>query len=240
MGLAKIALAGGEKEKALQLFRQALSKEWPAQEEPLRRTAQFDYATLLSDTGRPSEAIALLLTMIEQRGDDPAAGKRAADTVKAIGSPEQAEEAYTMLASHFPADSSVWLRLGDARFAADKDRLALDAYRRAAKADPENTGAQSAVTRVEDVLSLDPTRRGLSVRERARRWDVILQRVVAAAAACGESPETEKAKPLLKKRTFSLGVSDQKMDAALRVWQSAVPSCKTDAVLSHVMSKVRE
>ncbi len=31
MGLAKVALAGGEKEKALQLLRQSLSKEWPAE-----------------------------------------------------------------------------------------------------------------------------------------------------------------------------------------------------------------
>lgn len=240
MGLAKIALVGGDKKRALELFRQALAKEWPVPEEPQRRSAQFDYADLLSETGRRGEAISLLLAMIEQNGDDPVIGKKAADTVRAIASPEQAEEAYSMLASRFPADSGVWLRLGDTRFAADKDRPALDAYRRAVKVDPENTDAQGAVTRVEDVLSLDPTRRGLSVRERARRWDEILRRVLAAAAGCGESPETARARPLLKKRAFSLEVSDWKMEAALRIWQSAVPSCKTDAVLSHIMSKLRE
>jgi len=240
MGLAKIALAGGEKEKALQLLRQSLSKEWPAEEEPLRRAAQFDYATLLSDSGRRSEAISLLLTMIEQRGDDPAVGKRAADTVKAIGSPEQTEEAYSMLASRFPADASAWLRLGDARFEAGKERLALDAYRRAAKADPQNADAQNAVARTEDVLRLDPTRRGLSVRERARRWDDILQRVMAATASCAQSDEVEKAKILLKRRAFSIEASDRKMEAALKIWQDADASCKTDAVLTHILSKLRE
>ncbi|MBI4905737.1 MAG: chloride channel protein [Acidobacteria bacterium] len=240
MGLAKIALAGGDKEQALQLLRQALSKEWPAQEESLRRNAQFDYATLLSDSGRRSESISLLLTMIEQRGDDPVFGKRAADTVKDIGSPEQADEAYSMLASRFPADASVWLRLGDVRFAADKDRLALDAYRRAAKVDPENADARREVSRVEQVLALDPTRRGLSVRERARRWDEILERVVATAVTCGQSKEIERAKPLLKKKAFSLEASDRKMAAALDIWQSTDASCKTDAILTHILSKVRE
>ena len=153
--------------------------------------------------------------MVEQRVDDPALAKEAADTVKAIGTPEQAEEAYAALASHFPADASVWLRLGDARFAAEKDAPALDAYRRATKADPESADARQAAARVEDVLRVDPTRRGLSVRERARRWDEILQRVLVAAAACGTSPEIEKAKPLLKKRAVSLEVSDQKMETAL-------------------------
>jgi CheY-like chemotaxis protein len=74
------------------------------------------------------EAISLLLSMIEQHGDDPAVGKNAADIVKAIGSPEQVEAAYAALASHFPADASVWLRLGDARFAAEQDIPALDAW----------------------------------------------------------------------------------------------------------------
>ena len=178
--------------------------------------------------------------MIEQHGDDPAVGKKAADTVKAIGSPEQVEEAYAALASHFPADASVWLRLGDARFAAEKDKPALDAYRFAAKADPENADTVHAVARVEEILRLDPTRRGLSVRERARRWDEILQRVLVATAVCGPSPDIEKAQPLLNKRSVSLEVSDQKMQAALSIWKAAPAPCKTDAVLTHILSKIAE
>ncbi|MEO8369315.1 MAG: tetratricopeptide repeat protein [Candidatus Solibacter sp.] len=240
MGMAEISLAGGDKKQALQLYQQALSKEWPAPEESRRRTAQLKYAGLLRDAGRRSEAISLLLSMIEQRGDDPALGKKAADTVKAIGTPEQAEEAYAALASHFPADASVWLRLGNTRFAAEKDAPALDAFRRAAKADPENAEARAGVARVEETLHLDPTRRGLAVRERARRWDEVLQRVLVVVAACGPSPEIEKAKPLLKKRPVSLELSDQKMETALSIWKGAAASCKTDAVLAHVLAKLGE
>lgn len=240
LGLAKIALAREEKERAIQLFGQALSKEWSAQQEPLRRSAQFEYARLLSDAGRRSEAISLLLTMIEQSGDDPAMGRKAADEVKAIGSLEQAEAAYSVLASRFPADAGVWMRLGDVRFEAGKDRLALDAYRHAAKADPQNTDAQNAIARVEDVLRLDPTRRGLSVRERAERWDAILRRVVAATAHCAPPAVADTAKPLLKGQAFSLERSDRKMEAALKIWQNADASCKTDPVLTHIMAKLQE
>jgi hypothetical protein len=178
--------------------------------------------------------------MIEQHGDDPVVGTNAADTVKAIGSPPQIEAAYAALAGHFPADAGVWLRLGDARFAAEQDVAALEAYRLAAKADPGNAGIARAVARVEEILRLDPTRRGLAVRERARRWDEILQRVLAAAALCGPSPEIEKAKPLLKMRSVSLEVSDRKMQTALSIWKAAPASCKTDAVLTHILSKLAE
>ena len=239
-GLAEISLAGGDKQRALKLFGQALAKEWPAQEESRRKSTQLKYASLLSDAGRRGEAISVLLSMIEQHGDDPAVGKKAADIVKAIGSPEQVEQAYSALASHFPADASVWLRLGDARFAAEKDKPALDAYGFAAKADPENAEIAHAVARVEEILQLDPTRRGLSVRERARRWDEILERVLVATAVCGPSPDIEKVQPLIKKRSVSLEVSDRKMQAALSIWKAAPAPCKTDAVLTHILAKIAE
>ncbi len=240
MGLAEIALAAGEKKKALRLFGQALAKEWPAEEESRRRNAQLQYSALLADAGRRGEAISLLLSMIEQHGDDPAIGKKAAEAVKAIGSPEQVEEAYTALSKRFPADAGVWMRLGDARFAAEKDMSALDAYRHAAKADPDNAEPIPMIARVEEILRLDPTRRGLSVRERARRWDEILQRVMQVVAVCGPSADIEKAKPLLKTRSPSLEVTDQKMETALRIWKNAPAPCKTDPVLAHILSKLGE
>lgn len=239
-GLAEIAAKSGDNNGALQLFRQSLAKEWNSQEETRRRGAQLRYASLLADAGRKNEAISLLLSMIEQRGDDPAIGKLAADAVKAIGSPGQTEEAYTALSNRFPADTSVWLRLGDARFAAERDAPALDAYRRASVADPQNVEARTSVARVEEILRLDPTRRGLSVRERAQRWDAILQRVVTSVETCGPSPEIEKAKPLLKRRAVSMEVSDLKMETSLSIWKGAGEVCKSDSVLAHILSKIRE
>ena len=239
LGLAEIALAAGDKKQALQLLGQSLSKEWPALEESQHRGAQLQYAALLSGAGRGSEAVSVLLSVIAQHPDDSALGKEAADRVKAIGRPDQVEEAYAALAERFPADAGVWMKLGDTRFAADKDVLALDAYRHAATAGPGEVDAPRAVVLVEEILRLDPSRRGLSVRERARRWDEILNRVLLAASACGSSAEIEFATPLLKKRATSLEASDQKMEAALRIWRGTAASCKTDPVLGHILSKLQ-
>jgi len=35
-------------------------------------------------------------------------------------------------------------------------------------------------------------------------------------------------------------VTDQKMVAALGIWKAASAPCRTDAVLTHVLSKIRE
>lgn len=50
----------------------------------------------------------------------------------------------------------------------------------------------------------------------------------------------EKAKPLLKKRSVGLEVSDQKMETALRIWKGAASSCKTDPLLTHILAKIEE
>ncbi|HXG33160.1 MAG TPA: chloride channel protein [Bryobacteraceae bacterium] len=240
MGLARIALAGGQKQKALELLRRALSRDWTAEQKALRTRTEFDYAGLLADMGRSGEAVSVLVAMIEEHADDPLVAKKAAEAVNAIGSPEQAETAYGMLASRFPADAGVWLRLGDARFAAGKERLALEAYRRAAKADPQNEQAQRAAARAEEAVRLDPTQRGLSVRERARRWDEVLRRVIAAAAACGPSEEIAKARRLLNTTAFTIEASDRKMQVAQAIWEGTGAACKQDEVLNHIMAKLNQ
>ena len=44
----------------------------------------------------------------------------------------------------------------------------------------------------------------------------------------------------MKKRATSLETSDQKMDAAVSVWKGVGDSCKTDAVLNHIMSSLAQ
>jgi CIC family chloride channel protein len=239
-GLAKIALSAGDKLEAVRLFQQALTKEWPAESESGHKQIQIAYAELLADIGRRNEADSVLLSLIAQSGNDAYFGKKAADTVKAIGPPEQTEAAYAALAVRFPADSSIWLTLGDIRFAEGRDALALEAYRNAVKADSDNENAHHSVARLEDIVRLDPTQRGLSIRERARRWDLILQRILEVDAACAPSREIDRANAILKQRTTNLDTLDKKVEAVREIWDQSASSCVTDEVLSHVMSKLKQ
>lgn len=240
LGLAKVERANGEKARAADLLRRALSGVWPGKGGLLRRSAEFEYAELLDEMGHSSEAVSTLLAIIPQSGDNPATAKKAADAISSVGSREQAEEAFQLLARMFPSDISVWMRLGDTRFAAGKDRSALDAYQWASDVDGSNSEARVAVLRVQEVLRLDPTRAGLSVRERARRWDEVLSRVVAAVSECGDSPELGKAKSLLGKQPASIEALDARMEAARVTWQAAEPACKGDVVLTQIMSRLRD
>ena len=244
-GYGKIAMNTGARQEAVADFRHALSETWPAADEARRRNAQLTFAELLAGEGQKNEAVSLLLSVIDQYGDDPTVGTKAADMVKSFGSPEQTEEAYAALANHFPADSGTWLRLGDARFSDYKAPEALDAYQRALKIDPSNAVAIADVARVEDVLHLDPTRRGLPVRERAQCWDEILDRVLNDAAPCPSTPDIEKAKSWPRNRPSALtppirrwpprllsGRASRRVASRIRCCGTCWPSSETSRIRS--------
>ncbi len=237
-GLAKIALSNGDKTDAARLFQQALGKDWPPEEEPNRKAAQISYAELLAGAGRKGEASAVLLSLIEQSGDDATLGKKAAEAMSEVGSPEQIETAYMALSARFPADFSVWRRLGDARFGAGKDAAALEAYRSAAVANDADLDVRRSVARMVEILRLDPTPRGLSIRDRANRWDLILRRILEVDQGCAPVQEIELGTSLLKQRGTNLETLDKKVEAIKNIWNRSAPSCPADEVLSHIMAKL--
>lgn len=239
-GLAQAAALSGDRQQAARLSARALSLDWPDEDQAVRRRAEFEYAQLLIQLNRPSEALAGLTALIERVGDDPHLGKRAANLIRANGTPQQAEAAYSKLAARYPFDAEIWRTLGDVREAAGNDAGALEAYRKAATADP----GDAELTRLADVLenaqAIDPTRRNLSIRARAQRWNAILERVAAAAQPCSSPAELAEARTLLKRNTTSLTVLDRKQAAAIALWHRLPPGCRSDQVLSHVLAKVRE
>lgn len=238
--MAKIALAGGDRAGALRMYRQALQKDWSADAEPERRRAQLRYADLLVAAGQKAEAVAALMALIQESGNDAGIGKQAAEKIAAAGSLEQTEAAYRALANHFPADPAVWMKLGDTQFAAGRDAQALDSYRAAAKVTAGSEEAQKAASIVEEVLRIDPTQRRLSLRERTQRWGLVLQRMLQSSAECLIAEQKDRAGALLKQRPATLEAMDRVQDTAKELWNSVDESCRRDPVLAHIMAKLAQ
>lgn len=236
LGLARIAQLDGHRDEALQLYRTALSKTWSADDETVRRQGQFDYAALLAQTGRNREAVAMLISLAGQHGTEPELGRRAAEAIQKYGTADQAEEAYAALAERFPADDAAWMALADIRFAQGKDALAVDAYMRAASANPQNATAKRHLAIAEESLRLDPARRGLSARERSARWDEILARVVKSVAPCESN--SQPAAP--NQRASGQDAAGRPMKTAMEIWKNAPAACRTDPVLAHVLGRLSE
>jgi hypothetical protein len=233
-------LLKGDKTDAAELYRQALAKDWPPDQETSHRESQIAFAEVLAGIGRQREASSVLLAVIEQSGNDAYIGKKAADAVRRIGIQEQVEAAYVALTARFPADSSVWLRLGDVRSSESKEAAALEAYRSAMDANAQDEEAKRSVARMEEILRLDPTPRRLSIRERAQRWDLILQRFLDVDAACAPPEQAERANTLLMSRTTNVATLDRKVEAIRELWNRSAEACHADDVLNHIMAKLSQ
>lgn len=242
-GLARIAASAGDRKGAIQLYRRALAMNWPAGEETRYRNGELEFGRLLAGEGRRSEAVAVLMTLLEQSGDDAVTSRQAAAAVDAMGTPEQAEEAYKKLTAQFPSDWRAWVELGDVRLREFRDAPALEAYRRAAGLSPEAGEAALAVSRVEEILKLDPTQRGLPVRDRAEHWKRVLERVVAEGAGCAEpmpdgAERLAEGRALVSRRDSSIQAADQRMQAAIRIWKALPAACRMDSVVAHIMARL--
>lgn len=237
--MASSAAASGDPAQAIQLYRQALAKDWTPEEERERQEAQLEYARLLAEAGQQGQAVSVLQTAMGEGSADLAFGTQAAEIIAATGSAEQTDAAYLALANRF-SDSRTWVKLGDARFAADRDTQALQAYRRAAELNPDNQEASSAVARLEDILRLDPSRQNLSARARAERWDLILQRLLNAGEGCISPEDRETARQLLGNKSPNLAAVDRKISMSKDLWQSMSASCQTDPALAHIFRKLTQ
>jgi CIC family chloride channel protein len=235
--LASIAVDRGDKSEALQFYRQALARDWMREDEPAHQEARIRYAKLLNDEGRRDEAVSVLIAAIGGGGTDLMFGTRAAEMVKAIGSPEQADAAYFALANRY-SDSATWMKLGDLRSEADDDTQALEAYRRAVQLDSGNAAASESMSRVEEVLRLDPSRRFLSARAQAERWDLILERILNSPETCISREGKASAKSALNRKFQNADTLEQKMEEAKGLWNSFSTACQSDAVLAQIFRKV--
>jgi hypothetical protein len=50
----------------------------------------------------------------------------------------------------------------------------------------------------------------------------------------------ERAKRLLRSRSTTVEISDQRMEAALDLWSRLAVACKSDPVLTHIFTKIAE
>ena len=239
VGLARLSKSAGDLKRAHDYMQKGLAAKWLPQEASSRVDAQLEYALLLYQSGKASQATTSLLSLIEQSGDFQAAGEKAADTIQQFDSSTRAEEAYTLLAERFPANSAIWTNLARSRFSNGKELNALQAYREAARLSPDSDAIRSSLALVEKVLNLDPGRPRLSLRERGRRWNEILAILIQETSACGESPEHQLAKRLLNTKNLSLEVLDRKVAAVLELWDTTADACKQDPALSRILSRLR-
>lgn len=182
--LARIAARGGDLSAAESYYHRSIYGLWPQDPQQYRQKTRFELVELLLRNGTKKRAEAELLTLADEVGEDAGTKQRIGELFLAADSPQNAAEVFRELVKQDSRNATLFSALGTAEMRLANYRLARNALRTAVRLDSKDEEASRQLQLVTDVLTLDPTARGLSRRERHRRSLELLRRSSADVSRC--------------------------------------------------------
>lgn len=248
LGMARVAVGEGRIDEALAYYHHAIYGVWPTDAEQNRLASRIELIQALGNAGRRQQAQAELLSLVAAMPGDLTVKEKIAPLLLQYGLPKEAADLAHDITTRDPQDAEAFAELGEAQYALANYTTARGALLVALRLNPNDTTVQKLLDSCNQILSLDPTQRGLPVIERYRRSRDLLAKVLELVSSCNLAgvPETVTAaqKSVAQRgrpRSYS-DATDANMSAAEQLWQAAAKSCSAvppgDAPLSKVMGRL--
>jgi predicted Zn-dependent protease len=232
LGLARAAAAENNVPQATSYYRRAIYGTWGPDADKQRITARLELAIFLTDKGARTPAVTELQSLLEEvPRTDETLRNRAALLLMKNGAAAVAAEVFRELAKAAPKDPEAQQRLADAEFALGNYGAAGAAYREAVRLNPSDNQAAVRAKLSEQIVSLDPSIRGLSARVRYQRSQALVYRVLEAAKNCVpktqlESWEKAAAEAFGRRRPASYSDSaEENVALAVKLWKEQSQLC---------------
>ena len=258
--LAQLAAREGRVDEAVSYYRTAIHGRWEGQTEDRRLELRLELVELLEASGQEQQLTAELIALAEIMPEDQEVQHRLGSLMLQTGLYDRASSLFRNLLAENPQDHEALLGRGAAEFQLGNYLTARTHYNRA-RLLHDDTSTNERIALCNRIIELDPTRRGISLRERFRRSRVLIQRARAAALTCQNptgdafvgplvalpvdlATALENADKALAERTRR--ATDEAVEAntliAEELWNQAAPLCKAssppDPPLMHVMAKL--
>jgi tetratricopeptide (TPR) repeat protein len=257
LAMARVFAKEGQFEQAAFYYHRAIYGQWKQDADTNRITVRFELADLLARRNSKAQLLAELLPLQEEASPDAATQARLARLYMIAGSAARAETIFRELVHASPQDAAAHKGLGDAEFALGNYAAAQPAFvssLRLAPGAPDAASTRKALELTDQVISLDPLRRGLSGQERYQRSIDVLQLVLDRATQCmtpahaqAEKPLLDSADAALTRRVAANGqaeATEANLDAAEKLWQAEKTNCKpapaADDPLELVLAKATQ
>ena len=191
--LARIAAQQGQTEQSIRHYHDAVYAAWPADREGKRRDARFELVELLLRTNARAQAQAELIALAENVDDDPEQHLRIGDLFVRAQDYEYALASYRIALKSKPPNPAAMAGAGNAAFELGRFALAKNYLADAAAHEPQDIHLSEQIKMAELVLSMDPYRPKISIKDRNRSvmqaFATAGQRLIACAAAKRSAPQ---------------------------------------------------
>jgi tetratricopeptide (TPR) repeat protein len=185
LAMARVLAKEGRNEEAKSYYHRAIYGSWSGAAPESRTAARFELIDLLARTNAKQELLAELLPIQEDSTNDVAQRKRIAHLFVVAGSPSRAIAIYRDLLSRDARDADSYVGLAEAALSLGDFATARMDLLAAQKLTPEDSAKlQPRVILTDSAIALDPTQRGLSIGEQARRTRNLVQMTLASVRSC--------------------------------------------------------
>ncbi len=252
LAMARLFAREDRTAEAASYYHRAIYGQWTEDPQGNRVKARFELADLLAAHNAKAELLSELLPLQDEIPPTSDAHQKLARLYLAAGSPTRAATILRELAHSRPQDASLHSELGDAEFARADYSAARTSYLTALRLRPGDPQASGGLQLSDQVLDLDPLRRGLTEAERYKRSIRILQLVNEKNPQCLPPNEDASHADLVRavnaalKRPVGAAVqvqaTESNLDLANKLWQTERVTCssavsRADLPLDLVLTK---
>lgn len=189
--LARLAAWDSRIDEAVSYYRTAIHGDWDAAAPDTRLQLRLELVGLLDGNGRDQQLTAELLELLEIAPRNADIKFRLASLLLKTGVYDRASSLFRELVAADPRNREALLGRAEAEFQLSNFLTARTHYNRA-QLYGDSPETRQRIQLCNRIIELDPTRRGIELRERFRRSRVLLERALATAEQC-RNPEGEAA-----------------------------------------------
>jgi tetratricopeptide (TPR) repeat protein len=233
--MARVLEKEGRFEEAITYYRRAIYGHWDQDQPGNQLRARFELIDLLARQSTKEELLAELLPLQDLAPGDLKTQERLGQLFLQAGSPARAADVFHGILHDAPADAAAHAGLGQAEFARGNYHAADRDFQAALRLAPNDEATRQRLELCTELLTLDPTVRGLNPGERFHRSVKLVELTMNETSRCvGPKPPPDlqalldKAAKTLKARVTAARQSDvaeSNLDLVEQLWQARRKDC---------------
>ena len=252
LAMARVLAKEGQFDEAASWYHRAIYGQWKDNAADNRARARFELADFLAARDSKADLLAELLPLQQQSPQDEGTQTRLARLFMTAGAPARAATIFRSLVHANPGDSEAREELAGAEFALHDFTAAQSDLITALRLRPGDPKAGKMLELCDQVLNLDPMRRGLDGPERYRRSLQVLQLVADKITQCLTPAEAAASSDLITETQAALtshvrtaaqsAAVESNLELAGKLWQRAkcASSTSADDPLQLVLAKAAQ
>ena len=252
LAMARVQVAEMHIPEGISFYHRAIYGRWTTNAAQNRLKVRFELVDLLARQNAKEELLAELLPLQDEASADLQTRTRIGELFLSAGSPARAADVFQDILRRDSENADAYAGLGEAEFALADYQAARTGFLNASRLKPDDADIRKRLELCEQIISLDPTRRGLASNERYQRSLKLVALALDEINNCSRVPAPQElvdsANKALKARVAELrqnAATEANLDLTEQLWQARGKDCgsstpASDDPLALVLAKIAQ